>query len=119
MPRPRFHPTDIPVKYDTPSDYSQEALEKALSRIRTELENLRKLEEAVIEQQFKIDRLWQDTPALRVRKWIACTFRNRNGIQCGNPTQDRFGNRAICDKHIAGGDAALRAIMEDVIHGKD
>ena len=101
---------DLPrLKYDTPEGYNGN-LAVVLHAIQSLHDRKEKLERELVLLQQSIEDAWRAAPALQVRRWLRC-------VKCDRPTQDRFGNRAMCSKHIHP-DAGVASVLDEFLHGK-
>lgn len=109
MPKPRREPK--PIKYDVPAGFSKEQFESQWARIQAINQERLLAERKLVLLQQELDEAWKKLPAtVQERRWLPC-------LKCGDKTQDRFGPRAMCAKHVAKGDEAIAGILADVLYG--
>ena len=101
-----------PLKYATPEDWDEKRFKNAWSAISSLCTSREDLERQLALTNLAIDKAWKELPpTIMVVPFRRCT-------KCDKPTQDRFGARALCAKHITGG-AGVAKVLEDLFYGKD
>jgi hypothetical protein len=105
---------DLPqLQYDVPSDFDPKLFQKQWDSIIALSQEKMLLERQMFLLNQAIEAAWKVLPvSIKARDWIPCR-------RCSEKTQDRFGGTAMCAKHVAKGDAGLRAVLEDALYGPD
>lgn len=104
-----------PLKYDVPEGFTPEKFQRQWTKILSLSQEKVLLERQMFLLNSKIEEAWRALPiTLKPRPFLQCMYKN-----CSEKTQDRFGGRAMCARHVAHGDSQIASLLDEFLHGDD
>lgn len=99
-----------PLKYDKIEGYD---IDSAFAKMRLLCAERDAIERQLFLKNREIEKEWEAVPPMvTIRRSLRCTY-----AKCEKLTMDRWRGKAMCQKHVAGGDEGIAKVLEEFLNG--